>query len=141
MNITVFKPTEQCRKCEGSCCKHMACHFSPSDFKEITFESLKKEIEKGFISIDWWEDEKPQYYLRMRHKNEPIVCGSWGGECILLTEKGCPLSFEDRPLGARALKPKDCDDGYCHTYYDKKQCKNDWSIHDSILCELVKYFK
>ena len=41
-----------CKECGGRCCKIMGCHYSPDDFEEITYESLKKEIEKGFISID-----------------------------------------------------------------------------------------
>jgi hypothetical protein len=58
---------ELCRKCGGVCCKNMACHFSPDDFPEITFNALKAEIEKGHISIDCWEgdiDEKKNYYGR-----------------------------------------------------------------------------
>ena len=46
---------EICSKCKGFCCKRMGCHFSPDDFKDLTFDGLKKEIDKGYISIDWWE--------------------------------------------------------------------------------------
>lgn len=141
LNIPVYEATEECAKCKGRCCKFMGCHFSPSDFPEITFEALKIEIEKGLISIDWWEDDEPQYYLRMRHKNAPIVDPSWGGECILLTDKGCPLPFDKRPLGARALKPRETAFGDCITSYTKEQCKDEWQQYDNILQELVKYFR
>ena len=116
-NIPIYKATEECTKCKGGCCKSMGCHFSPTDFSEITFEALKNEIEKGFISIDWWEEDEPQYYLRMRHKNAPIVDPSWGGICMLLTDKGCPLPFEKRPLGARALKPREDKSEMCYSSY------------------------
>lgn len=76
-----------CKKCGGRCCKRMGCHYSPEDFKEITYESLKKEIEKGFISIDWWEgnpfeenkddDISRAHYLRIRNKDGEIVDPSW----------------------------------------------------------------
>ena len=45
---------EICKKCKGSCCKTMGCHYSPEDFKDLSFDGLKTEIDKGFISIDWW---------------------------------------------------------------------------------------
>lgn len=138
-NTPVFKATEACKKCKGECCKTMGCHFAPTDFPEITFESLKTEIEKGYISIDWWEDEIPQYYLRMRHENAPVVDASWGGRCILLTDEGCSLPFEKRPLGARALKPQGNGEN-CRSYYTKEQCKNDWAAYDDVLKKLVAYF-
>jgi len=76
---------EVCSNCGGQCCKSMGCQFSPRDFKEITFEVLRQEINKGNISIDWWEgdvfdnDERGRtYYLRMRNKNSDIVNPSWG---------------------------------------------------------------
>lgn len=139
--VPVFNATEACSRCKGACCKNMGCHFAPTDFKEITFDALKVEIEKGFISIDWWESDEPQYFLRMRHKDADIVDPSWGGECILLTDKGCPLSFEERPLGARSLKPRDNDGGCCMGNYGKEECKNDWLEYDDILKQLVEYFE
>lgn len=138
--IPEFQVTEKCSRCKGTCCKTMGCHFSPDDFKEISFESLKAEIEKGFISIDWWEGAEPEYFLRMRNKFQPIVDPSWGGECILLTPNGCPLPFEKRPLGARALEPKSTRQG-CVQHYSKKQCKDDWKKYNDILVQLVEYFR
>ena len=138
-NFSGFQPLKYCAThCRGQCCKHMACHYSPTDFEEISFEALKAEIERGFISIDWWENDEPEYYLRVRHVNAPVVDPSWGGRCILLTSKGCPLPFEKRPLGARALKPSST--GRCEQHYPKEQCKNDWLVYDDILRRLVEYF-
>ena len=51
VKYATYKPTEICAKCKGGCCRFYGCHFSPTDFKEISFESLKTEIEKGRISI------------------------------------------------------------------------------------------
>lgn len=138
-NIPEFQPTSACARCRGECCKNMACHFSPLDFEEISFEYLKSRIEEGNISIDWWDtDDGPQYYLRMRHVGAPIVDPSWGGTCMLLTKNGCSLPFDKRPLGARSLKPKW--DGYCEVNYSKEMCKNDWLVYDDILNKLVDYF-
>lgn len=141
MKIKEFLPTSKCAECKGKCCKSMGCHFSPSDFKEITFEHLDYRIDCGYISIDWWEgdiDDNEIHtripFLRMRNKNSPVVNPSWGGECILLTDSGCPLSFEDRPLGARALQPREDD---CKTFYSKQDCVRDWRPFVSILEKLI----
>lgn len=139
--IPEFQPTEACKKCRGKCCKHMGCHFSPSDFEEVSFEYLKSKIEEGYISIDWWEelDGPNSYYLRMRHVGKPVVDPSWGGQCILLTKDGCPLPFDKRPLGARSLEPH-WDDVPCAVHYSKEQCKNEWKKYAGVLVELVEYF-
>lgn len=143
---------EICRVCRGLCCKSCGCHFSPDDFKEITFESLKKEIDKGNISIDWWDGSpfvdndigvssdgiERAYYLRMRNQDSPIVDPSWGGQCSLLTDTGCPLSYEERPKGARELIP--ISEGRCYSNYTKKQACKDWYEYDDILRRLVEIY-
>ena len=140
-NYQTYQPSADCKKCGGECCKTMGCHYSPRDFKSLTFEALKFEISKGRISIDWWEDPSgPQYYLRARNIGEPIVCGSWGGVCVNLTPTGCALSWEERPLGGRALKPT-----YyrrkCIGSYSKEDCKNEWQEYAGLLELLVEYFR
>ena len=139
--IPEFQATEACKKCKGQCCKHMGCHFSPTDFEEISFEYLKTKIEEGYISIDWWDelDGSPSYYLRMRHKGKPVIDPSWGGRCVLLTDEGCPLPFEKRPLGARSLEPRSGTQN-CVVHYSKEQCKNDWKSHRALLGALVYHF-
>lgn len=143
--IETYKATEQCKICKGNCCKHMACHYAPSDFKDLSFEGLKAEIEKGKISIDWWDgydaDEyEYEYFLRARHIGEPVLQPSWGGICVNLTETGCSLSWEERPLGAKALKPREDESEECYSSYGKRRCKNDWRPYSHILKELAEYF-
>ena len=100
-----------CGKCEGACCKVLPGCYHPSQFGP-SLEGVEELLRAGKAAIDWWEGELAgyegtSYYLRpatksaRRHPFDP----SWGGECILLTPAGCPLSFEDRPLGCRMLKP------------------------------------
>jgi hypothetical protein len=136
-----------CRKCGGECCKNMGCHFSPDDFSNISFKTLKTELEKGNISIDHWIgdiDEKRDrysktYYLRMRNLNTGIVNASWGGQCKIWDKKiGCPLPFEKRPKGARALVPNNL--GRCNATYTKEMCVMDWRKHHTILKRLEEYF-
>ena len=137
-----FKATDACSVCKGVCCKRMACHYAPEDFKEISFDALKAEIEKGKISIDWWEGNKREYYLRARHIGEPIVYGSWGGTCINLTETGCSLSWDERPSGGKSLNPpKHYPDRDCIQTYTTEQCKNDWKKYEDVLFRLAYYFE
>ena len=67
-----FENKELCSACGGICCKNMGCHYSPDDFSDLSFEGLKKEIDKGYISIDWWDHLEVEgkeyargYFLRM----------------------------------------------------------------------------
>lgn len=139
--VRVYEPLKQCAKCKGKCCKRMGCHFSPTDFEETSYEYLKDVLYSGFVSIDWWDerDGSQGFYLRMRHIGAPVVDPSWGGRCVMLTDDGCLLSFEERPLGGRALKPS-YDEG-CHvTEYGKYECKKEWEPYHDILQRLHDEF-
>ena len=136
-NYPVYEATKECARCKGECCKRMPGHYSPSDFKDLSFEGLKAEIEKGSIAIDWWENKTPEYFLRARHLGENVVHGSWGGICVHLTPSGCRLPWEERPLACRNLKPSKHE---CVGTYSKEQCKNDWKPYDEVLCKLVEHF-
>lgn len=138
---------EVCSRCGGDCCKRMGCHYSPRDFNEITVQALEKEINKGFISIDWWEgdvfnnDRERTYYLRVRNKNKNIVDPAWRGECSLLTEYGCILPFKQRPMGGRALVPNKQGNGNnCKSKYTKEDCCKEWYPYQDILEKLVDKF-
>ena len=139
-NHEVYEPSKQCAVCKGECCKRMPGHYSPSDFKDLSFEGLKAEIEKGSIAIDWWENKTPEYFLRARQLGENVVRGSWGGICVHLTPSGCRLSWDERPLACRNLKPREGKRGDCVGTYGKEQCKNDWKPYDEVLCKLVEHF-
>lgn len=151
---------EFCRICGGKCCKNCGCAFSPRDFKgEITKERLEKLLKTGLVSLDWWDGDPSNitdsalndtveiaFFIRIRnlmldHGNilAPIIDPSFGGKCSLLTNKGCKLSFEHRPLQAQALIPKpreiSCEDGY-----NKRDCCIEWLKYDNILKEIYSEF-
>jgi len=136
-----------CSECQGGCCKNMGCHYSPRDFKQINIKTLKKLIDEGNTSIDWWEgdildeDRDRTYYLRIRNKNSKIVDPSCGGECILLTEEGCNLSFFNRPMGGRALLPSEKGAGNCKTEYSKEDYCKEWYPYQNILGFLVEMYQ
>ena len=129
---------EICSKCKGKCCKTMGCHYSPKDFEEISFEYLMSQIDKGYISIDWWEGNPFEdnrnihraFFLRVRNVESPIVDPSWGGRCSLLTETGCSLTYNERPTGGRLLIPGEKN---CVTKYTKEDCVKEWYKYNDIL--------
>ena len=139
-----------CKSCGGLCCKNCGCHFSPDDFKKISFEFLKKEIKNGFISIvcvdrEFILQDENVLILRIRNKGMPIVdFGYDSAPCILLTNSGCKLDYEHRPTGAKLLIPSDSFDKYhvrmCNSKYTIEDCCYEWEPYQNILSELVKYF-
>ena len=144
-----------CSECGGKCCMRCGCHFNPNDFKDISYETLKAEIEKGYISIEWVDGEavlRPGgvYILRVRNVGKPIVDNSYDrSPCILWSEKnGCKLSYEKRPLGGRLLIPMKGYDYFtkkeeymCHNEYDIDACFDDWAKYQEVLRKLVEYFR
>lgn len=136
-----------CGECGGECCKKMGCHYSPEDFGDITFESLRTIIDQGHVSIDWYNGEfddntqtNRQYYLRARHINSPVVDPSFGGKCVCLTLTGCSLEWNERPRGGRYLQARKDWEDPCVNRYSKEECARDWLQYESILVALVDYY-
>lgn len=144
-----------CKECGGKCCIKCGCHFSPRDFKEVTFKDLQNEIKKGYISIEWVDGEiilRPGgcYILRVRNEGKPIVDNDYQRtHCILWTEdKGCKLDYENRPAGGRLLVPKRGYDPFtkkqeymCYSKYEISNCCDEWMEYQEILRELVEFFR
>lgn len=143
-----------CAECGGECCKRCGCEFSPDDFKEISFEYLKDEMEKGYISIAYVPDEICYdpfgvYILRVRNREAPVVdLGYRRSPCILLTEKGCKLNYKDRPSGGKLLIPSRKVYEFmgekkrvCPTSYGIRDCCYEWKPHQRIIHELIEYFR
>lgn len=145
--------TRVCKECGGECCKRCGCEFSPDDFEEISFEFLKREIEKGFITIEFIDDSlydqlDGMMILRVRNRRSPIVDCAWKKTpCILLTPEGCKLDYEHRPTGGKLLRPSTEKVGTifrrrkCSSTYSIAACCYEWWPHQKILFELAEYFK
>lgn len=152
--------SEICTECGGACCKKCGCHFAPSDFKELTFEYLKREIERGYISIDCVDGEMIYqsgffYILRVRNQGAPIVDFGYDRSrtpCSLLTKNGCKLSYDERPTGGKLLIPSEefCFDfsfgikekvRKCEQKYEIETCCFEWRPYASIIGKLVQHFR
>jgi hypothetical protein len=142
-----FTNYDLCKECKGECCKRMGCGLSPEflnsckDKAEVEMK-IRELLNKGIYSIDWWEGDtqipkklKRVPYIRARNKNAGIIDASWGGECMLLTEKGCSLSFEDRPREGQRLIPNASFN--CTGDYGKKDVARDWRKYADILEKII----
>jgi hypothetical protein len=100
------------------------CH--PKDIKRLfpadtLKESLQQAFATGNFSIDRWEGDIPQYYIRpatVRGVGK-IYDLSWGGECTFLTSTGCKFSFEDRPHTCKLLEPSE--EGGCSNHLKESE--------------------
>lgn len=140
-----------CKNC-GACCKQAPCHYAPMDFNngKITYKILKKEIDKGYISIiaepkedtDIFTVNKYTYLLRIRGKNRPVSDIAVSVPCGILTENGCMLSYKERPTGGKMFIPRKGPDGIaCFSVYDSDMCRKDWLPYQRVLKKLYEFYE
>lgn len=131
----------------------MGCAFVPEDFKEkITYKLLLEVLRTGLVSINnYWgnpeveddEDYSDIYYFpKMRNlpdkfNNGCIIEDNYFGRCCILTENGCPLSFNYRPYEAKSLIPKETENDKCKEGISKKEYTAKWIPYKRILDQLV----
>jgi len=112
----MFVNKEICSACGGKCCKDIPGCYYPEDFNmENGYSKLKEALKTGKIAIDWWEGDPREgkdeytrgYFVRPATKwmEGVLYDPSWGGECIFLTNSGCQLEEDKRPLNCRKLEP------------------------------------
>lgn len=117
-----YPPTKQCQICQKVCCKLLPGACVPEDLMRMYSggtleEAVNAALKSGRFSIDWYEGGLPSYFIRPATKGKEGVVRdpSWGGICTFLTNKGCSLEFEKRPLICRALKPGKEANDICRT--------------------------
>lgn len=146
---TINENRPACKKCGGQCCKNMGCHISPNDMREITVESIIALMdETNCVSLDWYEGhpvdtdkDGPWYFLRIKNQGASMIDPSWGGQCCLLQSDGCPLLFQYRPMGGRALLPLGSQEPECTMGYTKEQCVIDWQPYQDILAKVRDHYQ
>lgn len=137
---------KQCRAC--------GCNFSPNDFREVTFDVLKTEILKGYISIAFDNREEGYetyrsglYYLRVRNKGARIIDTGLvpmdHKGCILLSKNKCTFSELNKPTGGQTFNPR-VTSIFGDISYDREYttvtCADDWEPYQVILEDLVVAF-
>ncbi len=125
--------------------KNVVVFICQEDFENLSFDYLKKEIDKGYISISG--QPFPLFagawsfllYLRARNVNSDIVdLFSLGDPCVLLTDKGCSLDETKRPSLGLMVKPTKIG-GPCDKKYDSSIALN-WLDYDEVLSKLIKHY-
>lgn len=129
---------EICSKCGGKCCKRIGCAYYPEDLEDLRFEGLKKEIAKGFISIDIDAEETMNFYLRARNKYASIYDLNASGVCKALEETGCKYTFEERPTQGRLLIPLESTE--CKSSVTSVDLGKAWEPYQEILKQLSEYY-
>lgn len=144
---------EQCKNCKGLCCKASACIAHPVDFGEnLTKEVIEKAIDsKKYMitfSISWnsrlittWEDPKLKLNVTPIISAREVDCPENGifvsmvhGPCAMLTEHGCLLTAEERPLTGLLHIPNGTSS--CETYVEAPF--EAWEKYSDLLDEIVK---
>ena len=121
----MFDKPDICGECGGKCCKrYPGCTF-PIDFGlkdgvEPDFTKLTEALNSGRWCIDWWEgdtslkQEQTPAPLDRAYFVRPSLVGSegeirqglWGGKpCTFLSDTGCTLEADSRPLMCKMLEP------------------------------------
>lgn len=142
----IFFDHEVCTKCRGRCCSACGCAFSPKDFKEISFSSLKRIMDKGFISIVPISHiqtglEKDVLTLKVRNLGSDVIEfeAHIARPCILWDPKtGCFFDDDNRPYGGKALVPTP--NIGCIMGYSFRQRAIDWLPYQEILLKLGEFY-
>ena len=134
-----------CSACKGACCKGFPGIYSPLDIKGDMLSWFRENVHN--ITFDDWvgtfehngTSVEDPLFLRPKAKSEhslQIRNGLWSGECRLLTDEGCSLSFEDRPTQCRELKPSV--DRNCIIYgKSKKDLIFEWLPYQELILEFI----
>lgn len=149
-SVTGFQPGEECRLCEGKCCKSKGCSLSPEDMlsemrlcayqgnSASEIEAFLKD-ENGLYAIDYFTDAQGKcFFLRMKHKCFTFIGVDAYGECIMLSKEGCKMPFERRPRGGRLLQSSP--DYNCRQQYTGEMMRRDWNPYQEVLSRIyAKY--
>ena len=137
----MYENKEICSNCKDVCCKHIpgCCH--PSDFSN-NINKMKKALLSKYYCIDWWESDPRKnkneyhegYFIRPATKNKVGILRdpSWGGECVFLSDTGCKLSSDKRPMMCRMLEPVENNKCVLHGK-DKREYCIDWLKYHEFL--------
>lgn len=167
--------SELCAKCKNCCCTSYPCELVPSDVTDkfgftLDYNGIVQMLKTGLFTIDYyWADPlmdkkdrkifgkkyadavgKRCLFIRMRSIDDSSPIANFndnGGSCVLLTPKGCLMSFEKRPFNAQVLDPKTCSlsvseriDAGIFDGFTKRELAILWLKYEDILNSVAKDF-
>ena len=159
----MFDKPEICGKCGGSCCKHKPGYFFPEDIKgPCVKKTITEMLRSKKVILDWCPPNKPDWdnprspeemmdvyvlspnviscdHSSPLHRNTVFV-PLWSGQCIFLTDQGCQLPSDERPLQCKLLEPVEGFPKGCivHRKDDttKYDCAKAWAPYNDALKEI-----
>ena len=140
-----FLPGSECQDCKGKCCREHGCVLAPADFFKDGTGPEKENIVKKLKNGDLYAIDRTGYeggllyYIRMRHKCYTFIGIDAIGECVMLGDNGCGFSFEERPLGGKALQSSP--DFHCTQTYTLDKMAADWEPYSEVLSEIFNEYE
>ncbi len=132
-----------CSACGGICCKSSGGLVFPGDFGEINLNTLIQVFKSGLYAVDYLDSRTNEmssdYYIRTRLINAKKVFDPKGnGQCVILTENGCKLSFHLRPKGCRELVPNPPNCYFPNNSINLKTCVEAWKPYEHLIEEAFR---
>lgn len=143
--MTNNEDKEACSKCGGLCCTTLPGCNSPADFNDSEKE-IAQALKSGRYTLDCWDGEFEgifdPYFVRPATQGleNILVDRSWGGICTFWTkEKGCKLTWKQRPLGCKSLLINKLQPGNCSiNSFGKKESVRAWLPYQNFLRNIVE---
>ena len=140
-NPLQYPPLSVCSECKGQCCKSLGCSLSPEDLlktmgsKTYSLNLILEILQNNHFAIDSFSHlGKPFYFLRMQHKCFTFIGVDAMGECIALSDRGCLLTYNDRPKGGKYLEARE--DRQCLQHYTREEMISDWLPYQPVLSSI-----
>lgn len=122
----IFTESEICRNCNGSCCKHDGCAFSPQDFyvfqnpfsDEERYKYLKHFLKRGYASIAFESLNQAKYIM----KNYIYFPGDLTLKYLLDGEGALYIRMRNRREGSVSIFNYDLNEGGC-VFLTENGCK------------------
>lgn len=162
---SLFVNSDMCSVCGGKCCQRCACNNIPSDFDNDIL-LMQEALESGNYTIDFArktpysfvtlpsgyltlnipriiESYDETLYIRPRNQGRPIVdiihTEDIEGPCVFWSsEKGCNLSYKERPMLGRTLIPSLYGLNCQYPFNSRDLLTKSWKPYNLELFELAK---
>lgn len=134
---------EICSACGGICCKSSGGLVYPEDFGNIKVDTLIDAFKTGLYAVDYFDDRNnglgSGYYIRTRIVSAQKVFDPNGlGQCVILSESGCELSYNQRPKGCRELIPNPPNCYFPNNTINLKTCAEAWKPFEELIEEAFR---
>lgn len=126
-----------CTPCGGKCCKNLPGGCTPFDFKDLSYNGIRALIEGGTYQVDYIkENDCIVYFIRPRTipDKDKYLAASFYGQCVLLTDKGCQLSYAERPTQCKTLIPLKLG---CQQKMEKIELAKTWRDFQNVIKQVL----